>query len=883
MAGAAVAGPLATISPCPQATSTTHELVTITSQYQTYTTCQPTTGCVHGICSTNYPFGTSTFVSSTIPNAWNGETASSTLVTAVDQDITVSQFLVTETRYVTPSPTTIGNTVYVHEPSPVYLTISKDFYAPYNQLGPLAIPGYEGSDLCETCDIQADGSQQQVVDVTECRAGPFGVKCLAYEETWISQSAPAVTTSVVAPFSTRWVAPSAGTYTITVTVIEPAQVITAPTQTITVPPQPWYTEILHTCSEALEAVDLTTIITKTIYFTVPYIRQSPTTGSWVPAQTGAYSGGDSLPEQGGSWAGEDPFGGNDWSNPSSAQNDGWQDWFSTVTSTTTSSSSSSASAFVTTSMSTTSSIASTSTTSTATTSLSTPSIGPFYIVSDNGGSKLRKRQSYSYVALESDNGFLVDDKDSAAVFFIDTAGFLVTGGQYVNADYSFSDVSFYVTEQPPITLAKFNIGAANELLIEDDVENHGFCFTSVGESILILFSAQATEVPCNPVTLYVLLDLSNTTTSTTTVATTSSNSTSSATTTIPTTGFTSSTIAANSSLSSSFGSSSSSISSSASLSVSASSSRSSTSTSTNSSVPSSSSSMSTSSRSSTLTSAAAGTSSLTLSASSSTSATTSSTTAVPSSGFQIQVNQLGLSKRDEVQYLFFENSLGQLGSAANASTFSIDVDNHLIKSDGEYIGVDDSGSTGNLLAAFDFDPSIDQWTSNSDGELQLAIFEFCAGLFGSIQVLLPNATCSNVLEFVTVRIGTTSSTTTTSASSTAPSTSTTQTTTLSAIKNTSTTLNAKTSSDIASTVASAFSTTSTKGSSTTALSTTSMTTSRGLVSDTTTATNTPSTTADTTTHAFFSTTNNTTTTIASTAVFYSNTTRITTSTTVTTD
>lgn len=139
MAGAALADPLATVNPCPLATSTTYQPITITSQYQTYSTCYPTTACVHGVCSTNYPFETSSFVSSTIPNAWDGETGSSTLVTAIDQDITVSQFSATQTRYVTPSPTTIGRTIYVYEPTPVYLTIKKDFHAPYNELGPLAV------------------------------------------------------------------------------------------------------------------------------------------------------------------------------------------------------------------------------------------------------------------------------------------------------------------------------------------------------------------------------------------------------------------------------------------------------------------------------------------------------------------------------------------------------------------------------------------------------------------------------------------------------------------------------------------------------------------------------------------------------------------------
>lgn len=255
-----------------------------------------------------------------------------------------------------------------------------------------------------------------------------------------------MTSSVVAPFSTQWVASSAGTYTITVTIIEPARVITDTAQTFTVPPQPWYTEITHTCYEPLETIDITTTIVETIYFTVPYSRQAPTTASWVSLPTGAYSGLNVEPENGGSWLGEDPFSGGDWSNPSSSQTDAWQDWFSTLTSatassssgptytshiwTTTDSSSSSANSdapvggsasrslssqtsdvlsslsssssspssmlpttsasFQSTTVSTTSPLISTLATSTTTTSVITPSIGPFNLFANTGGDGLRK-------------------------------------------------------------------------------------------------------------------------------------------------------------------------------------------------------------------------------------------------------------------------------------------------------------------------------------------------------------------------------------------------------------------------------------------------------------------------------------------------------------
>ncbi|KAK5186746.1 hypothetical protein LTR44_000752 [Exophiala sp. CCFEE 6388] len=393
------AAQLATIIPCPQANGTNATLsyapITVTSQYQPVSTCVPTSACLRGSCTTKYPFSTFDFVSTTIPAFYNGSTISSTLVTVTTQKVTVSVHSSTVTSYITPNATTASNgTTITPTPSPVYLTVVKDYYAPYNQIGPLAIPGYEGSGLCTTCGVQDDGSRSQVVDVTECRLGAYGAKCLGYQETWVSSSAqPAATSVLVDAVSVSTTVPTPGTYTFTFSLTADAAVITSDSSTITVGPQPYFAHVTRVFYKHLEVVDITVTVTKTIYITVPCSIQAPTTASAVAIPTGGqwqghwpwwahhdhgYGGGYPF--------GRDPFGGLDWGNP---RNTDWIHWFTvtvtdTETDTVTASMSSTASigpisvtatasstSF--TSTSSTSSPSSTSTTSSSSTSTSTSS------------------------------------------------------------------------------------------------------------------------------------------------------------------------------------------------------------------------------------------------------------------------------------------------------------------------------------------------------------------------------------------------------------------------------------------------------------------------------------------------------------------------------
>jgi hypothetical protein len=108
------------------------------------------------------------------------------------------------------------------------------------------------------------------------------------------------------------------------------------------------------------------------------------------------------------------------------------------------------------------------------------------------------------VAFAGEDAVLVSDQSLAAVFFIDTLGFLVSGGQYVDADYNFAYIAFQLTPARPKTLSTFSVGSDNTLLI--DYENNGFCVTD-SSNIFILFSATETPFYCNPIILTVVFDL----------------------------------------------------------------------------------------------------------------------------------------------------------------------------------------------------------------------------------------------------------------------------------------------------------------------------------------------------------------------------------------
>ncbi|EXJ68600.1 uncharacterized protein A1O5_08394 [Cladophialophora psammophila CBS 110553] len=288
--GVAIAGPLTTINPCPNATSISATPITVTMQHQTVSTCSTTSTCFRGSCIARYSMETFAYVNTIIPAAWDGTSAITTTVTSTGQTVTVSRFHSTITKFATPTSAVVKNgTTSRAAPQPVYLTIAKDFMVPYNKIGPLAIPGYGGSGLCQGCNVQQDGSRSQVVNVIECRSGLDRAKCMAYAETWISKLALAASSTTLVPLATRFVAPSADTYTFTFTLTSPSHIITAGVETITVAPSPFFHHVIRQCHRPREVVDFTIVVTKTISWTVPCSRQPPRTSSVVPIPTGPHA------------------------------------------------------------------------------------------------------------------------------------------------------------------------------------------------------------------------------------------------------------------------------------------------------------------------------------------------------------------------------------------------------------------------------------------------------------------------------------------------------------------------------------------------------------------------------------------------------------------
>ena len=286
MAGFAIASPLTTISPCPNATSMNAPPINVTQQHQTVSTCSTTSACIRVSCITNYPVHKYAYVSTVIPAAWDGMSMHLTTITATSQTVTVSRFHTVITTWTAPA---VKSGTAVGSPTPVYPTVARDYMVPYNKIGPLGIPGYGGSGLCKECRNRPDGSRSQVVDVVECRSGPADAKCMGYRETWVSKPAPSSSSTTVVPVSTRFVAPSAATYTFTFTMTTPSRVITAAGQSITVASSPYFHPVTRACRRPKEVVDFTVTVTKTIYWTVPCASQRPKTSSAVPVPTGSHA------------------------------------------------------------------------------------------------------------------------------------------------------------------------------------------------------------------------------------------------------------------------------------------------------------------------------------------------------------------------------------------------------------------------------------------------------------------------------------------------------------------------------------------------------------------------------------------------------------------
>lgn len=284
---------LATVHPCPAAPpSLSVEPVLVTSQFQQVSTCIPKSICIRRRCSTELTFDTFAFLLTTIPCAWNGNTSSTLTVTRTDQPVIISQAYstITQTLHTTQSawlryrlPWRLND----HDISD-HTTIVRRAWAPFREIGPFAIPGWQGSGLCESCAEKKDSSREQRVVVLECYTSSKRRKCLRWMEKWISLPQFPMETPAIATISTQTAVLERGTYVWTFPQTAPAAVFTAPPETAasavpsgsiatsdvtrrvhSFPPRSWNAYVTRTCTGP-RIFDFTVYITKTITYTIPW-------------------------------------------------------------------------------------------------------------------------------------------------------------------------------------------------------------------------------------------------------------------------------------------------------------------------------------------------------------------------------------------------------------------------------------------------------------------------------------------------------------------------------------------------------------------------------------------------------------------------------------
>ncbi|KIW63977.1 hypothetical protein PV04_08937 [Phialophora macrospora] len=338
---------LTTIEPCPSATRLSHAPITVSTQYQPVSTCNPTTACARGHCWTSYSFTTYPYVSTVVPCAWNGTTTQMTTVTDIHQPFRASEYREILTQ-VTAVPSTPEHHVFwLHwfgrqhrttTQTTLYETVTRRAVAPFNEVGPLAIPGFDGSGLCHKC-VGGDGSHAQLLAVMECRFGTnlSGKKyrqCAEWDEIWVEE--PPTSTVVEAICSSAGTIPKAGVYTWTFPqVAPPITTITTTTVTVTVngrpsitvqpsvrviPGQSWNAHVTRSFSGPT-TFRFEVQVTKVIVLNIPFVTRSAGTpcSVSVPTQTGGNGGQN----QGSDWW---PLPGGDGWIHTSKGSQAWQDW-----------------------------------------------------------------------------------------------------------------------------------------------------------------------------------------------------------------------------------------------------------------------------------------------------------------------------------------------------------------------------------------------------------------------------------------------------------------------------------------------------------------------------------------------------------------------------
>lgn len=286
--------PLDTISPCTAAPSSLAPApITVTAQYQPVSTCTASsTTCIKRRCRTEFQYSTFDYVSTVIPCPYGSESLST--ITATGQTVVVSRSTSTSTKvHVTSTVLTQrGKPTISTQTTTSYTTLIKEWNAIYKDLGPLAIPGYSGSGLCQEKCHGSHGERLQVLEAIECKNGQKQpTVCSKWPETWIYASTPTAKSTARALCSSRGVTlPSAGTYTFAfpqrgspATVRIPRRIITytvegrhrptVATTTITetvaiIPARPWTAFVTRSCARPT-IIDIDVTVTTTIYHTIP--------------------------------------------------------------------------------------------------------------------------------------------------------------------------------------------------------------------------------------------------------------------------------------------------------------------------------------------------------------------------------------------------------------------------------------------------------------------------------------------------------------------------------------------------------------------------------------------------------------------------------------
>jgi hypothetical protein len=158
--------------------------------------------------------------------------------------------------------------------------------SPYNELGPLALPPWEGSGLCTTC-VSGKESKDQAVHVSKCLDGV----CSTYVETWVSTKPAPATSAAETSYSTSAYASQSGYNTIPVTAtFTPSDTMeggyTAPvTSTFVIT-----TSVAKPCS-----VDITKVITVTYTKEPAPTAKYSTSAAPVSTKTYCSNGAHTIP------------------------------------------------------------------------------------------------------------------------------------------------------------------------------------------------------------------------------------------------------------------------------------------------------------------------------------------------------------------------------------------------------------------------------------------------------------------------------------------------------------------------------------------------------------------------------------------------------------